>query len=541
MECYSEQILSIFVDGEAAVEEAQGLRDHLSTCRRCRQLLDALRAENRVLSESLQELPEQAASPAGSSPVPWSLGWGDLAVVAGVLALGSIVVPWIDELSIPDALQWLNPISLSGRTNLIFNLSYYFAHGGTAMLSDYAAFVGKIFLLLLLVGSALLLGRRRRLQQPGLRLLIVLLALSLPGLALERRHSEFVTVAANETIDDTLFAAGDVVRVEGVINGDLLAFGGTVEVRGTVKGDLVSFAKRTEVSGTVEGNIYNFSNSLDLDGQLGHSLYGLLQSLRVNDRGRVGNGIVVAAGDVSLEGEVNRSVTMYAGNADVSGSIGRELDMTGDSLTLTNTARVGGGLSARVRDLKSVHIADGATITGSRDIQVRVRQSHFARPKFYFFQAVWLAAAMLVGWLVLLLFPGFFQASTHAVGSGWRSLGLGFAVLAGVPVAMFLLAITLVGLPLSLMLLAMYLVAIGLAKLWVGAFLGQMLLKPTGTTKSDWLLGLLVGLLILTIVGFIPYLGGLVRFGVVCLGLGAFAWQLYRVARPAIATQGLLP
>jgi hypothetical protein len=531
MECYSEQIVAIFVDGELAVEEAQGLRDHLATCRRCRQLLDALRAENRVLGESLQELPEEAA---GFSRLPGSLAWGDLAVVAAVLAIGSIVVPWINELSIPEALQWLNPFSLSGRTNLIFNFSYYFAHGGAAMLGDYAAAVGKIFLLLLLAGSALLLGRRWRLHQPGLRLLIVMLALSLPGFALEQRHSDFVTVAANETVDDTLLASGNIVRVEGVVNGDLLAFGGSVEVRGTVKGDLVSFAKRTVVSGTVEGNIYNFSNSLDLDGQLGHSIYGLMQSLRVNDRGRVGQGMVVAAGDVSLEGEVNRSVTMYAGNADVSGSIGRELTMTGDSLTLTNTSRIGGSLNARVRELKNIHIADGATITGARDIQVRVRQSHFARPRFYFFQAVWLAAAMLVGWLGLVLFPGFFQASTHAVGSGWRSLGLGVAVLAGVPVAMIVIAITLVGLPASLMLLAMYLAAIYLAKVWVGAFLGQMLLKPVGATKSDWLLGLLVGLLILTIVGFIPYLGGLVHLGVLCLGLGGFVWQLYRVSRPSI-------
>ena len=256
----------------------------------------------------------------------------------------------------------------------------------------------------------------------------------------------------------------------------------------------------------------------------------------MNDRGHVGDGMVVAAGDVSLEGEVNRSVTMFAGNADVSGSIGRELTMAGDNLTLTNTARIGGSLSARVHELKNVHIADGATITGTRDIQVRVRQSRFARPRFYFYQAVWLAAAMLVGWLGLVLFPGFFQASTHAVGSGWRSLGLGVAVLAGVPVAIILIAITLVGLPASLMLLMVYLVAIYLAKIWVGAFLGQMLLKPAGATKSDWLLGLLVGLLILTIVGFIPYLGGLVRFGVVCLGLGAFAWQLYRASRPAITT-----
>jgi len=97
-------------------------------------------------------------------------------------------------------------------------------------------------------------------------------------------------------------------------------------------------------------------------------------------------------------------------------------------------------------------------------------------------------------------------------------------------------AITLVGIPASLMLLAVYLAAIYLAKIWVGAFLGRILLKPAGATKSDWLLGLLVGLLILTIVEFIPYLGGLVRLGVVCLGLGAFAWQLYGVSRPPITT-----
>ena len=400
------------------------------------------------------------------------------------------------------------------------------------MLADYAAVVGGLFLLL--GGGALLLGRRWRLHQPGLRLLIVLLTLSLPSFALERRHAEFVTVAANETVDDTLLAAGNTVRVEGVVNGDLLAFARTLEVRGSVKGDLVSFAKRTVVSGTVEGRIYNFSQSLDLDGELGHSIYGWVQSLRVDNRGHVGDGIVVGAGDVSLEGEVKRSATIFTGNADVSGTIGRDLTMAGGSLTLTNAARVGGNLSARVHQEKEVHIADGATIAGKRDIRVQVRKSRFTRPRFYFHQAVWFAAAMLVGWLGLVLFPGFFRATTQAVGSGWLSLGLGVGVLAGVPVAMVVAAITLIGIPISLMLFAVYLAAIYLAKVWVGAFLGRILLKPSRATKGDWVLGLLMGLLILTIVGFIPYLGGLVRLGVVCLGLGAFAGQLYRASRPVM-------
>ncbi len=534
MECYSEQTCALAVDGELAADEARRLRDHLTTCARCRALVDALRAENRVLSESLHELPDEAASPAGFSRPRWSWGWGDLAIMAAVLAVGSIISVWLDELSIPAALEWVNPFSLSGRTNLISYVFYYFAHGGTAMLADYAAVVGWTSLLLLLGGGALLLGRRGRLRQPGLRLLIVLLALSLPSFALERRHGEFVTVAANETVDDTLLAAGNTVRVEGVVNGDLLAFGRTVEVRGTVKGDLVSCAQKTEVSGTVEGHIYTLSHSLDLDGQLGHSIYGLVQSLRVDDRGQVGEGIVVGSGDVSLEGVVKRSVNIFTSNGDVSGSIGRDLTMAGGSLTLTNTARVGGNLSARVRQMKDVHIADGATIAGKRDVQVNVRENHFTRPRFYFYQAVRLAGAMLVGWLGLVLFPGFFQATTQLVGSGWRSLGLGVGVLAGVPVAMVVAAITLVGIPVSLMLFAVYLAAIYLAKIWVGAFLGRILLKPSGATKRDWLLGLLVGLLILTIIGFIPYLGGLVRMGVVCLGLGAFAGQLYRASRPVM-------
>jgi hypothetical protein len=56
------------------------------------------------------------------------------------------------------------------------------------------------------------------------------------------------------------------------------------------------------------------------------------------------------------------------------------------------------------------------------------------------------------------------------VGSVWRSLGLGIGVLAGVPVAVLVAAVTLVGFPVSLMLLVVYLAGIYLAKVWVGAF-----------------------------------------------------------------------
>ena len=534
MECYSEQTYAIFVDGEMAADEARSFEGHLATCSRCRELVDALRVENRALSESLNELPDEILSPMGVSSRRWSWPWGDVAILAAVLVLGSIVVHWLDTLSIPSALEWFNPFSTDGLMNMLFDLSYYFAHGDTAMLADYAAVVGGISLLL--GGAALLLGRRWRLHLSAFPLLIVLFALSLPSLALDRRHGEFITVPANETVDDTLVATGNSVIVDGVVNGDLLVFAQTLEVRGTVKGDVVSLAKRTVVSGTVEGGIFNCSRSMELDGELGHSLYNWGQSLRVEQRAHVGEGIV-AGGDISLAGDVKRSATLY-GEVNVSGTVGRDLTLTGGrlgSLVLTNTARVGGNLTARVHQLNDVHIAEGASISGKRDIQLRVKKSRFTL-RFFLHQVVWLAAAMLMGWLGVALFPGFFQGCTQAVGSGWRSAGLGLGVLAGTPVAVVVIAITLVGIPISLMLLGVYVAGLILAKLWVGAFLGRVLLKSAGGTKRDWLLGLLVGLLILTIVGFIPYFGGLVRLIVVCLGLGAFAWQLYQGSRPVMTS-----
>lgn len=534
MECYSEQTCAIFVDGELTPDETRSLQGHMDTCPRCRELVDALRAENRALSESLNELPNETLSPVGVSPRRWSWSWTEVTILAAVLALGSVVVARIDQLRIPSALEWFNPFSTDGLMNLIFNLSYYFAYGGTAMLADYAAVVGGIFLLL--GGVALLSGGRWRLHVSAFPLLLVLLMLSLPSLALDRRRGEFVTVPANETVDDTLVATGDSVIVDGVVNGDLLVIAQTLEVRGTIKGDVVSLAKTTVVSGTVEGRIFNCSRSMELDGELGHSLYNWGQSLRVEQRAHVGEGIV-AGGDISLEGDVKRSVTLY-GEVNVSGTVGRDLTLAGGrlgSLVLTNRARVGGNLTARVHQLKDVHIADGASISGKRDIQLRVQKSRFTL-RFFLHQVVWLAASMLVGWLGLALFPGFLQACTQAVGSGWRSLLLGLGVLAGTPVAIVVLAITLVGIPISLMLLAFYLAAIYLAKLWVGAFLGAIFLKPAAATKRDWLLRLLLGLIIITIVGLVPYLGGLVRLTVVCLGLGAFAWQLYPVPRPVMTS-----
>ena len=75
MECYSEQTCALFVDGELAAHEARRLREHLALCRKCRGLVDALHEENRILSESLREFPEEAATGFGVTWQCWPPCW----------------------------------------------------------------------------------------------------------------------------------------------------------------------------------------------------------------------------------------------------------------------------------------------------------------------------------------------------------------------------------------------------------------------------------------------------------------------------------
>ncbi len=138
-----------------------------------------------------------------------------------------------------------------------------------------------------------------------------------------------------------------------------------------------------------------------------------------------------------------------------------------------------------------------------------------------------------MGWLALVFAPGFFHGAVQMIRSGWRSLGLGFAVLVATPIAVIILALTMVGLPVAFFALALYALALYLAKIFVGVFIGRALDKTPAATTGRTFLALLVGLLIIYVVVQIPYgIGALAHLAVFCFGLGAFAWRLYRTYRP---------
>jgi cytoskeletal protein CcmA (bactofilin family) len=519
MKCLSPLAASIFADGEASAAESHAATMHLAECSRCRDLVDALRQENLLLTNVLREMDQQAqpASIFGLSPTR-----ALLLLMAAMLAAR---LAWQGlSFETPPEVQWLKSMGEGSWWQLLFTIGFYLRDNGTEIVKMITTLAVFAVIVLLLVSTTWLTRRRRSLAQP---LLLVLLAYVLisPASALERRTGQIVTVRADETIPDSLIVSGNTVNVDGTVEGDLILFCRQGTVRGKVQGNIVSFSRNLQIEGEVGGSAFTFGQWVTLRGQTARNLFAFAQNLSLSSDGRVGSNLTAFASEVDVQGAVTQDLNTFSDSANVRGSVGRNFTAHGEHVILAAPARVRGNVAAYVRAADRLEVGQGVTIEGSRNVHVIKHRSRYVRPGFYLFQAFQLAAAWIVGMLLMWLVPGIMPGRFDGGAALGRRIGIGFLVLIATPVAIAIAAITLIGIPLALIALVVWLIAIYLAKIIVAAMIGRTLLAPGQAGVSGFALALFVGLLLVFVAFNVPLLGALVRLGVVVLGLGmAFEW-----------------
>jgi cytoskeletal protein CcmA (bactofilin family) len=386
-------------------------------------------------------------------------------------------------------------------------------------------------------------GTTRSFLRPmGTSLLAVGLVLGVAtrGEALDVRHSEgALTVAAAETVDDTLVAMGETIEINGVVTGDVIAMGRTITIRGSVGGNLVAFAQDVDVEGSVDGAILSFAQTVRSGGTVAGSLYAGGQTVTIGESSQIGGDAVLFGSTAAVQGLVNRDVTAFAQRLDIAGVVERAVSAYAQTVTVAAPGRVGGRLTAHVPDDNNVDVAEGATITGGTDVQVRaseVAPSRYLTWSFYGGQILRLAAAFVTGWLFYWLAPGMARRRIDTPIDGLKALGIGFLCVVAVPVAAIIAGVTVIGLPIALLAVALLVAALYLAKIVIAAYLGRTILGPQRAGRVA--AALLVGLAVVLVAVNVPYLGGLVNAvltlaGVGLLFLSVVSWYRGQSAQPA--------
>ena len=532
MTCPSAEIWTAYADDEPPRAELQELEAHLAGCPDCRSLVHGLREENRLLARALDEVPNAATQRSVALPGV-AVGVGTLVAITAGLHFAS---GWLADLS-QEAPAGLvdGPRIVLG---LLFETVFYLLREGASMLESIVATV--LVPGLIVLGGFVALSLRRR--RAGGVALCALLATATPSLALEVRgghgaHGERdrVVVGAGEIVDDSLAVAGDSVTVDGTVTGDLFAAGHRVIVRGTVKGDLLAIAERVEIEGTVEGNVFAGGSTLIVRGSVGRSVHSAADTIRVDPSGRVDGDTLGFAGTIDLDGHVGRDLVAYAGLINLRGGVGRNLSVRARQLHLEAAAKVGGNLVARVRDAAAVQVDEGAIVAGKTQTRLLPRQqSRYARVGFYVWKLIWLAAAFLVGLALHALLPGLFPARLPASANLLRAAGLGFVALVVVPAAALLLMLTLIGLPAGFLVLGLWLAGLYFSQILVATLIGRGFLQRADAPPASIAPVLLVGLVCVVVSVNLPFVGGLLRFAVLVLGLGLAVIGAHRAARRGV-------
>ena len=133
------------------------------------------------------------------------------------------------------------------------------------------------------------------------------------------------------------------------------------------------------------------------------------------------------------------------------------------------------------------------------------------------------AAAFSFGLLIYLLDPRLFATDPPDARGFARSLGIGFVVLLAGPVALVLACLTVGGIPVAVPGLFVLISAVYTAYVLVAGLVGQAVLTPSGPGLGAFTPSLLVGVLIVSAVAALPFVGPAVRILAVLFGLGCLS------------------
>ncbi len=359
--------------------------------------------------------------------------------------------------------------------------------------------------------------------------LVVVLGIVLSGTALAQgtdaerkfRTGSQVTVDANETIPDDLYASAGQIDIAGQVQGDLVAAGGQINVGGGVDDDILAAGGRVVLTGDAGGDVRVAGGNVRLEGSVAEDVLVTGGMVIVAADAQIGGDLMFSGGQMRLDGRVDGDVIGSSGNYSRDGSIGGSEEVTSGS----------------------PEPEAGPPSIGDRVLGVVRRY----------------LAILVVGALLLWLAPRLLQApAARARTSPLPSLGVGFLGVIGYILGV--LAIILVAVLLSivfgllgfgslvatlgsgaLLVIAVLTFAFALVIAFVGDAIvglaagGLLLRSGEGATRVRSLAAMAIGLAVVVILTAIPVIGGILELLVVLIAVGALLLVARRRREPAPA------
>lgn len=523
-----------YLEGLLDRAEAREVSAHADGCAECRSLMRAIERESRMLVSAMCEeeeaVPARLLSPNLRARTPWAwiLSFGMAA--AGVYWLWSGVIgPWQEQLSRAGF----------GETDLMTLMLFrespvtWWESVWTFMQVVAAISIGGMGIFLLRRGW------RRWLSSAHSAAIImgafgVALAVAPSASAVEYHHNnQSYTLPAGSVVNDDLMVISGNIRIDGEVRGDLLVAGANCVITGHVTGDVIIGGSQLRISGIVDGSVRGSTSILEIRGQVGKNVTVFAGNVEMDPEARVGQDMVVYAGQFSMAGRVERNITSRGGRVSVDGAVGGNIwSRAEDGFVVNSGADVKGTI--KVSGPHEPEVEPGAKLASQPQFTYVTRRPSYTTRGYYWHRSLVWAAAFLFGLLWILIAPLLFGDAVRKM-ENFSAVGFGALLVIATPILSVLICFSLIGIPVAITAVLLWLITMYAAKTFVCTWVGQRLMGAA--TGTGGMIGrLAVGLLLYEAAIEIPYAGFWIRLIVTIWGVGAFAITVFERWRLSGAT-----
>ena len=353
---------------------------------------------------------------------------------------------------------------------------------------------------------------------------------------------------AQTTLGADHFAAGKAVQIDKPVAGDLLAAGAEIDVDADVGGDAALAGGAIRLNANVGQSLYLGGGQVTVNGRVGRNARIAGGRVALGTKSQFDGNVTVTGGRVTINGPVKGYVQVSGGTVLINSAIGGDVIANGGELALGPNARIVGKLRYASREPLqrdvAAQIRGGVEVVAHDDSSPMQAARHTRR--FSGMGFIWTVGLMVLAGLLIAVTPRSVTSTANTLRAKFGlSLGAGLGAILGVPILVILLMVTILGIPIGLLVLLAYPALLLLGYVLGAVGIGSWLLNVFGGDKAQktlWkIAAALATILLLALLGYIPYLGGVVRFAVLFAGVGAVTLTLlnaWRAPKPQVSTGG---
>ena len=349
--------------------------------------------------------------------------------------------------------------------------------------------------------------------------------------AAEMTADESVFIAENEVIAGNLFAASDTITINGVISGDVIAAAKSITINGRVEGDIIAIAQNININGEIGGNVRIIGNALVINGSVARNINAFGSEVIIGEKARIGWDVIIAATNTQINGVINGALNTYGKQTLIAGKIGKNVtaraynENQSSGLIVSSGAIINGDLNYTAKN--KAEIKTGAEISGQTNYKLPPIKAKNTITIWAWERLFSILSMILIGLIFVFILPKNTQRLIADIKiQPIKLLFIGAMVLLIIPPLALVLTLTIIGIPLAISLIAIWLAGIFFAQTLFAIFLGELIIKNLRQAQTPVFWSLLLGAIIISLLFSLPFIGWIINFLVIGLGLGSILFYV---------------